>query len=118
MTDQRPTPEGEDQRAFGNVVLLMAVAALIGGGIWIAGVCSTCARFGTAPPPADANCAPIDTPARDGRQHARPIIPGPTMRKWHDCTSRFAGMRALIGPTIAPRAATFCFGELECALLR
>jgi hypothetical protein len=36
MTDQRL--EDEDQRAFGNVVLLVAVAALIGGGIWIASV--------------------------------------------------------------------------------
>jgi hypothetical protein len=67
MTERPPTPEDEDDRAFGNVILLVLVAALVGGGIWIASVMLEVRKVQDCAASGRRNCAPVDVPVQDSR---------------------------------------------------
>jgi hypothetical protein len=67
MTERQPDPEEDDDRAFGNMILLVLVAALVGGGIWIASVMLDVRKVQDCAASGRRNCAPVDVPPQDSR---------------------------------------------------
>ena len=61
---EAPGAETERERRIANVVLLLFVAAVVGGGIWLANAMFNQRMLDDCLAQGRRNCAPIDVPTR------------------------------------------------------
>ena len=63
--EQKEAPISERDRTLTNVLLLVIVGALVGGGIWIANTMLDVRKVQDCVASGRRNCAPISVPGRD-----------------------------------------------------
>jgi hypothetical protein len=65
MRHNDQSPEGWRDRTLGNIIILVILVGLLGGGIWIANVMLDVRKIQDCVASGRRNCAPVDVPLRE-----------------------------------------------------